>query len=201
MGWVTGRKGEKNLILNHQILKVLTEISPDLRLWEVLPAKASEQDCNLTGPEPRTSSQEAWPKEKKSFQREKAQTWEMCSAMRTGELQFQSRALITSLFWTRVCFQQDSCSDFRPCSHLAALMAAAEPPQPRACSWKLSSYSDCLWDRIKVECTFWWPSYCYTGNTAIPGRRLRPSQLRNIRAASAHKTASLVSHRKMFKSA
>lgn len=89
-------------------------------------------------------------------------------------------------------------SDPVPISLLSWQLLSHHSPVPVAGSWAPIRVRGCLWSRIKVGCTVWWPSYCYTGNTATPARRLRPSQLRNIRAAFAHKTASLVSHREMF---
>ena len=133
-----GKKKKTPPYLNYQIFRLLTRISPDLRLWEVLPAKADDWDCNLTGPAPRARSREAWPKEKKITQEPQRGTcatpWEQesCSLSPAPELQAQFLSKQESVYSGTATV----ISDPGPC--LAALVAAAEPPWPSAHAWKMS---------------------------------------------------------------
>lgn len=118
-----------------------------------------------------------------------------------------------ALIWVRgpnykPCFERESVynktaiviSEPVPASLLLGQLLSHHSPEPVDGRGAPHRLRGCLWGKIKLGCTFWWPSCCYTGNRAIPGTRLGPSQIRNIRAASAHKTASLVSHSETFRS-
>lgn len=74
--------------------RILFRMCPHLGLWQVLPAEASEQNCNLTGPALR-------PEKCDQRKREKAPKWDISNAQRkVSSNSSQEPCLEGSLFTT-----------------------------------------------------------------------------------------------------